>query len=58
MLDSVDVEFDHVNSSVIDILSHKQILDILGELCQRTQDSQEVAITKRTLADVVWCDST
>jgi len=58
MLDSIDEKFDHVDSSFIDILCNKHIINTFWELSKRTQHCKEVAITKRSLINIIWMDST
>ena len=57
MLDSIDEELDHVDTSCVDGLCHKHILNAFWELGKRTQDCEEVAITQRPLVDVIWLNA-
>ena len=50
---AVQVKNDHVDSSLVDLLSHEHLLDAFGELGQRAQSGQEVAVTELTLIDVI-----
>ena len=50
---TVQVENDHVDSSLVNLLSQEHLLDAIGKLGQRAQSGQEVAVTELTLVDVV-----
>ena len=58
MLNSIDEELDHVNTSIIQTLSHEHVRDTIRELSQGTKHSEEVAVSKASLVDIIWMDTT
>ena len=58
MLDSIDEELDHVNTGIIQALSHEHVSDTIWELSQGTKHSEEVAVSKASLVDIIRMDAT
>ena len=54
---AIEEKFDHVNACCIYFFRYKHLHDAFRELGQRAQGSQEIAITKLTLIDVIGLDS-
>ena len=54
---AIEEKFDHVNACCIYFFRYKHLHDAFRELGQRAQGSQEIAITKLTLINVIGLDS-
>jgi len=57
LLITIDKHANHVDASSIDLFCHEHVLNTVFEFGERTKRSQEVAIAKLTLVDIIWLDT-